>query len=197
MTFVAKLFSLHLDLQNFDGLFEILANHTVNMEKRAYQCIKFLVLLFSNCETALNILKRNRDVKQKWRHAVAWLNDCLHFSTISYQQYNNINWTSANQGDSGSYALERSNSATFVLAKAEAMLADEDLANDSESVDMGIDGEECDEQSPPNETEMEGPLSNNLSQLAIEHDDGAMISDNSCQPNVSSNDTTNANDSSN
>lgn len=169
------------------------------MEKRAYQCIKFLVHLFSNCETALNILKRNREVKQKWRHALAWLNECLNLATIPYQQYNNINWTAPpNQGDSGSYALERSNSATLVLAKAEEMLAEEDLANDSENVDMSLEAEECDEQSPPNETELEGPLiiSNNLSQLAIEHDDGVMISDNFSQPNDSSNSITNANDSS-
>lgn len=167
------------------------------MEKRAYQCIKFLVHLFDNCETALNILKSNREIKQKWRHALVWLNECLSFPTVSYQQYNNINWTSANQGDSGSYALERSNSATLVLAKAEEILTEEDLANDSENVDMGLDDEECGEQSPLNEIELEGPLSNNLSQLVIEHDDGAMISDTSCQTIVSSNIPTNANDSSN
>lgn len=208
------------DEQNFDGLFEILTNHTVHMEKRAYQCIKYLVYLFENCEVALMVLKRNQGVKQKWLHALAWLNESLNYATVSYQPYNSINWTAAHQGESGSYALERSNSATLVLAKAEEILSEEDFVVDSQSVGMAAgddndndddddkdDGGDCvecvDQQlarracpSPSNETEPEGPLSNHFSQLSIEHDDGVVVNT-SCQPNEFPNVHANVNDSPN
>ena len=209
-----------IDEQNFDGLFEILTNHTVHMEKRAYQCIKYLVYLFENCEVALMVLKRNQGVKQKWLHALAWINESLNYATVSYQPYNSINWTAAHQGESGSYALERSNSATLVLAKAEEILSEEDFVVDSQSVGMAAgddndndddddkdDGGDCvecvDQQlarracpSPSNETEPEGPLSNHFSQLSIEHDDGVVVNT-SCQPNVFPNVHANVNDSPN
>jgi len=46
-------------------------------QKRAYQCIKCLVKLFTKCDVALNELKRDPEIRRNWQLAVEWLQDEL------------------------------------------------------------------------------------------------------------------------
>lgn len=60
-----------------DGLFETIERSKSNYEKLAYQCIKFMVTLFSKCNSAQHILYASGDLKQKWSSAVEWLHEEL------------------------------------------------------------------------------------------------------------------------
>lgn len=143
----------------------------MHLEKRAYQCIKFLVHLFNTCEAALLILKSSREFKQKWAMAVSWLNECLNYSSMSSQQFNhsNFNWTS--NESTNNYALERSNSAALTLSNAEGILNKEDLASEGEMDDnIGDQGDQNCE--PPSEdydeTNVETEITSNMGKMAIE-----------------------------
>jgi len=56
-----------------DGLFDIILHSKNHYHKRAYQCIKCLVALFSSCPVAHQILLEIPDLKRKWTTAVDWL----------------------------------------------------------------------------------------------------------------------------
>lgn len=60
-----------------DGLFDIIQRSKNHYHKRAYQCIKCLVALFSSCPTAHQILLTNVEFKRKWSAAVDWLHEEL------------------------------------------------------------------------------------------------------------------------
>lgn len=60
-----------------DGLFDIIQRSKNHYHKRAYQCIKCLVALFSSCPAAHQILLSSVDFKRKWTAAVDWLHEEL------------------------------------------------------------------------------------------------------------------------
>ncbi|XP_062941292.1 probable ubiquitin carboxyl-terminal hydrolase FAF-X isoform X3 [Cynocephalus volans] len=102
-----------------DGLFDTIQN-SMNNQKRAYQCIKCMVALFSNCSVAYQILQGNGDVKRRWTWAVEWLGDELErrpYTGNPQYTYNNCSPVQSNETSNG-YFLERSHSARMTLAKA-------------------------------------------------------------------------------
>lgn len=60
-----------------DGLFDIIQRSKNHYHKRAYQCIKCLVALFTTCPTAHQILLANAEFRRKWTAAVDWLHEEL------------------------------------------------------------------------------------------------------------------------
>ncbi|KAI2802763.1 putative ubiquitin carboxyl-terminal hydrolase FAF-X [Blomia tropicalis] len=129
------------DNPNWEGLFDLMQNHTDHPEKRVYQCIKFLSNLFIENIKASSILNESNDLKLKWKNATMWLRKSLNYPSStpsSYFQYNNNpsnnnntnNWSTAasamSNETSNSYVLERSNSAAFTLNRAEELLVCEE-----------------------------------------------------------------------
>ncbi|KAI2660738.1 putative ubiquitin carboxyl-terminal hydrolase FAF-X [Labeo rohita] len=104
-----------------DGLFDTIQRSKNHYQKRAYQCIKCMVALFSNCQVAYQILQSNGDLKRKWTWAVEWLGDELERRPYTGNtQYTYNNWSPPVQSNetSNGYFLERSHSARMTLAKA-------------------------------------------------------------------------------
>ncbi|XP_057352255.1 probable ubiquitin carboxyl-terminal hydrolase FAF-X isoform X2 [Manis pentadactyla] len=105
-----------------DGLFIIIHCSKNHYQKRAYQCIKCVVALFSSCPVAYQILKGNGDLIRKWICAVEWL--ACELEKIPYTgnpQCSDNNWSSPVQSSktsSRSYLLRRSHSARMTLEKA-------------------------------------------------------------------------------
>lgn len=104
-----------------DGLFDTIQRSKNHYQKRAYQCIKCMVALFTNCSVAYQILQSNGDLKRKWTWAVEWLGDELERRPYTGNpQYSYNNWSPPIQSNetSNGYFLERSHSARMTLAKA-------------------------------------------------------------------------------
>uniref|UniRef100_A0A4W3IDV3 ubiquitinyl hydrolase 1 n=1 Tax=Callorhinchus milii TaxID=7868 RepID=A0A4W3IDV3_CALMI len=104
-----------------DGLFDTIQRSKNHYQKRAYQCIKCMVALFSSCPVAYQILQSNGDLKRKWTWAVEWLGDELERRPYAGNpQYTYNNWSPPVQSNetSNGYFLERSHSARMTLAKA-------------------------------------------------------------------------------
>ncbi|XP_045395018.1 probable ubiquitin carboxyl-terminal hydrolase FAF-X isoform X1 [Lemur catta] len=124
-----------------DGLFDTIQRSKNHYQKRAYQCIKCMVALFSSCPVAYQILQGNGDLKRKWTWAVEWLGDELERRPYTGNpQYTYNNWSSPVQSNetSNGYFLERSQSARMTLAKAcelcpEEELDDQDAPDEHES----------------------------------------------------------------
>lgn len=119
-----------------EGLFETIQRSKNHYQKRAYQCIKCIVQLFSKCRSAHQLLYQNTDLRRKWIHAVDWLQDELDkrpYSTSAppyTHAYNN--WsppTQSNESTNG-YFLERSNSAKKILERAFELCPDEEEVED-------------------------------------------------------------------
>lgn len=113
-----------------EGLFDIIQKSKSHYQKRAYQCIKLLVALFSQCEAAKNVLDESEDIKRKWSWAVEWLNDELERNRGPYPgsgQFSYNNWSPpAQSNETGNgYFLERSHSARLTLEKACELLPEE------------------------------------------------------------------------
>merc|ERR1719209_1773863 len=96
------------DHSSRDGLFETIQRSKNHYQKRAYQCIKMLVALFSQCAAARNMLEGAGDLKRKWTWAVEWLHDELERGGGHRAPY--ANTASSNETANG-YFLERSHSA--------------------------------------------------------------------------------------
>lgn len=60
-----------------EGLFEIIQRAKNHYQKRAYQCIKCLVTLFTKCSSAHNMLNTTLEFRRKWALSVEWLQDEL------------------------------------------------------------------------------------------------------------------------
>ncbi|XP_076872060.1 LOW QUALITY PROTEIN: ubiquitin carboxyl-terminal hydrolase 9X-like [Brachyhypopomus gauderio] len=120
-----------------DGLFDTIQRSKNHYQKRAYQCIKCMVTLFSNCSVAYQILQSNGDLKRKWAWAVEWLGDELERRPYTGNpQYSYNNWSPPVQSNetSNGYFLERSHSARMTLAKA-CELCPEEEPDDQEAPD--------------------------------------------------------------
>ena len=133
-----------------EGLFDIIHKSKSHHQKRAYQCIKLLVALFSQCEVAKNLLDESEDIKAKWGWAVNWLNEELergkvfsyfflfrsittlffligrgHYPGSGQFSYNNWSPPAQSNETANGYFLERSHSARLTLEKACELLPDE------------------------------------------------------------------------
>ncbi|XP_066267004.1 ubiquitin carboxyl-terminal hydrolase 9X-like isoform X4 [Branchiostoma lanceolatum] len=120
-----------------DGLFDTIQRSKNHYQKRAYQCIKFMVALFSSCMPAQQMLQSNGDLKRKWTWAVEWLGDELERRPYSANtQYTYNNWSPPAQSNetSNGYFLERSHSARLTLSKA-CELCPEEEPEEQEVVD--------------------------------------------------------------
>ncbi|XP_026291782.1 probable ubiquitin carboxyl-terminal hydrolase FAF-X isoform X3 [Frankliniella occidentalis] len=113
-----------------DGLFTTIQRNKSQYQKRSYQCIKCLVVLFSKCEVAMNELKKSTDLRRKWALAVEWLQEELNRRPYApNSQYSYKNWsppTHSNESTNG-FFLERSNSASMTLERAIAICPVEDV----------------------------------------------------------------------
>ncbi|XP_063491520.1 ubiquitin carboxyl-terminal hydrolase 9Y isoform X5 [Symphalangus syndactylus] len=112
-----------------DGLFDTIQHSKNHYQKRAYQCIKCMVALFSSCPVAYQILQGNGDLKRKWTWAVEWLGDELERRPYTgNSQYTYNNWSPPVQSNetSNGYFLERSHSARMILAKASELCPEEE-----------------------------------------------------------------------
>ncbi|CAG5097169.1 Similar to Usp9x: Probable ubiquitin carboxyl-terminal hydrolase FAF-X (Mus musculus) [Cotesia congregata] len=114
-----------------EGLFETIIKSKNHYQKRAYQCIKCMVQLFSKCRTAHHLLYQNLELKRKWNHAIDWLQEELekrpYTSAPPYTHAYN-NWsppTQSNESTNG-YFLERSNSAKKTLERAFELCPEEE-----------------------------------------------------------------------
>ncbi|KAK7089931.1 ubiquitin carboxyl-terminal hydrolase 9X-like isoform X2 [Littorina saxatilis] len=143
-----------------DGLFDTIQRSKNHYQKRAYQCIKMMVSLFTLCAPAATMLQTNGDLKRKWTWAVYWLNDELERVSVDKNpdsnqrerdsrqcerpyaantQYAYNNWSPPAQSNetSNGYFLERSSSAKLTLNKAFELCPDEE----QEEVEAGEENE--------------------------------------------------------
>ena len=117
-------------LVSVSGLFDTISRSKSHYQKRAYQCIKLLVALFSQCPLAKQLLETSPDIKRKWSWAVEWLNEELERGRGPYHgsgQFSYSNWSPPAQSNetANGYFLERSHSARLTLQKACELLPDE------------------------------------------------------------------------
>uniref|UniRef100_A0A4W5PNF5 ubiquitinyl hydrolase 1 n=1 Tax=Hucho hucho TaxID=62062 RepID=A0A4W5PNF5_9TELE len=132
-----------------DGLFDTIQRSKNHYQKRAYQCIKCMVALFSSCSVAYQILQSNGDLKRKWTWAVEWLGDELERRPYTGNpQYTYNNWSPPVQSNetSNGYFLERSHSARMTLAKACELCPEEEPDDQEASEDQDT--------SPPEDTSL-------------------------------------------
>jgi hypothetical protein len=118
-----------------EGIFDTIIRNKSHYQKRAYQCIKCLVNLFSNCAIAHNLLKSTPEFKSKWETAIAWLQEELDrrpFGTTG----NQYNWSppAPSNDSSNGYYLERSQSARITLTKAARLIPPDEKTDDVEEV---------------------------------------------------------------
>lgn len=117
-----------------EGLLDIIQRNKLNYQKRAYQCIKCLVQLFSRSLVALNMLRNTIQLRRQWTHAVEWLQDELDRHRGSGGQYNYNSWSPPAQSNdsTNSFVLERSQSAKNILQMAFEICPDDDHGDSSE-----------------------------------------------------------------
>lgn len=111
-----------------EGLFDTIQRNKSHYQKRAYQCIKCLVNLFSSCRIAYEIMLSNIDFKSKWAASVAWLHEELERRPFAAGSQYTYNWSPPSQSNetSNGYYLERSQSARLTLTKAVDLVPDEE-----------------------------------------------------------------------
>lgn len=133
-----------------EGLFDTIQRSKNHYQKRAYQCIKFMVTLFCSCPLAHQILMTAQDLRRKWTWAVEWLNDELErrpYTGGTSYTYNNWSPPAQSNETSNGYFLERSHSARLTLAKACELCPEEDQEEPEGDVE-GENGTSADEASP-------------------------------------------------
>ncbi|KAL1140578.1 hypothetical protein AAG570_000508 [Ranatra chinensis] len=112
-----------------EGLFDTIQRSKNHYQKRAYQCIKCLVALFSQCRQALQLLISNAEFKRKWTHAIEWLQDELDrrpYGTNTQYSFNNWSPPAQSNESSNGFFLERSSSARKTLERACELCPDDD-----------------------------------------------------------------------
>lgn len=114
-----------------DGLLDTIQRSKSHYHKRAYQCVKFLVSLFTNCQLAYQTVIDTSDFKSKWAASVEWLNDELErrpYGTSNAYTYNNWSPPAQSNETSNGVFLERSQSARLTLQKAFEFVPEEEQA---------------------------------------------------------------------
>lgn len=135
-----------------DGLLETISRSKTHYQKRAYQCIKCMVALFSKCRAAQVMLHNHADLRRQWHQAVMWLQDELDRRYQSNSQYSYNTWSSPTQSNESSngYFLERSNSARKTLELAIELLPEpereeEEGSEEQESQEEGAEASQGEE----------------------------------------------------
>lgn len=118
-----------------EGIFDTIIRNKSHYQKRAYQCIKCLVTLFTSCNVAHQLLKSTPEFKSKWEAALAWLQEELDrrpFGSTGNQY--NYNWSppAPSNDSSNGYYLERSQSARLTLSKAVLLIPEEEKTDGEE-----------------------------------------------------------------
>ena len=129
------------DHSSRDGLFETIQRSKNHYQKRAYQCIKMLVSLFSQCQAARHIMESAGDLKRRWTWSVEWLHDELERGAGAGGPGHRAPYASSagsNETANG-YFLERSHSARLTLEKACELLPDDDNEGEAASNDTSSD----------------------------------------------------------
>ncbi|KAK3714003.1 hypothetical protein RRG08_009701 [Elysia crispata] len=128
-----------------EGLFDTIHRSKNHYQKRAYQCIKLMVALFTHCAPAAAMLQTNGDIKHKWTLAIEWLNDEMerrpYSGNAQYTTYNNWSPPAQSNETSNGYFLERSQSARMTLNKAFELCPD----NEQEETEIVEDQGELDQ----------------------------------------------------
>ncbi|CAG9840067.1 unnamed protein product [Diabrotica balteata] len=130
-----------------EGLLETIVRAKNHYQKRAYQCIKCMVALFSRSAAAQAMLLRQAEVRRSWTSAVAWLQDELERKYPPNAQYSYNTWSPPAQSNESSngYFLERSNSARKTLEKALELMPETEREEEVEETHSQ------EEPSPPSE----------------------------------------------
>lgn len=124
-----------------EGLLDTIARSKNHYQKRAYQCIKCMVALFSKIRVAHVMLHNHSDLRRQWAAAVAWLQDELerrHPSNTQFTSYNTWSPPAQSNENCNGYFLERSNSARKTLERAMELMPEtereeEDVSEEQES----------------------------------------------------------------
>ena len=114
------------DHSSRDGLFETIQRSKNHYQKRAYQCIKMLVSLFSQCGAARSIMESAGDLKRRWTWSVEWLHDELERGGGGTGHRTPYTSTAGSNETANGYFLERSQSARQTLEKACELLPDDE-----------------------------------------------------------------------
>ncbi|XP_039296311.1 LOW QUALITY PROTEIN: probable ubiquitin carboxyl-terminal hydrolase FAF-X [Nilaparvata lugens] len=109
-----------------EGLFDTILRAKNHYQKRAYQCIKCLVSLFTKCRVAFQMLQGNDELKRKWGLAVEWLQDELDRRPYVSSGYSNWSPPAQSNETTNGYFLERSGSARKTLELACELCPDEE-----------------------------------------------------------------------
>ncbi|XP_055592891.1 probable ubiquitin carboxyl-terminal hydrolase FAF isoform X2 [Uranotaenia lowii] len=117
-----------------EGLLDIIQRNKINYQKRAYQCIKCLVRLFTQSQVALNMLQNTVQLARQWADAVEWLQDELdrHRGTSGHYNYNSWSPPTQSNDNTNSFVLERSQSAKNILQMAFDLCPEEDQEDPNE-----------------------------------------------------------------
>nr|CAD7574966.1 unnamed protein product [Timema californicum] len=124
-----------------EGLFDTVQRSKNHYQKRAYQCIKCMVALFSKCRAAHQMLHSNAEIKRKWMVARPYAPNA---------QYSYNNWSppaQSNESTNG-YFLERSSSARKTLERA-CELCPEEEPEVEELLEEGEGSQPEEQQAPP------------------------------------------------
>ncbi|XP_022918953.1 ubiquitin carboxyl-terminal hydrolase 9X [Onthophagus taurus] len=118
-----------------EGLLETIARSKNHYQKRAYQCIKCMVALFSKCRAALAMLHGHSDLRNQWAQAVTWLQEELLKRYPAPSQYSYNTWSPPAQSNESSngFFLERSNSAKNTLDRALELIPETEREDDDVS----------------------------------------------------------------
>ncbi|XP_008200473.2 probable ubiquitin carboxyl-terminal hydrolase FAF-X isoform X3 [Tribolium castaneum] len=138
-----------------EGLLETIVRAKNHYQKRAYQCIKCMVALFSKCQAARIMLNNQADLRRTWTASVAWLQDELERKYPASTQYAYSTWSPPAQSNDSSngYFLERSNSARKTLERALELMPDlereeEDVSEEQESQEEVVETAQSEEAKP-------------------------------------------------
>ncbi|KAH1013809.1 hypothetical protein HUJ04_002748 [Dendroctonus ponderosae] len=120
-----------------EGILETIVRAKSHYQKRAYQCIKCLVALFTKCHLAQNVLLSHVDIRRSWISAITWLQDELDRKYPQNSQYAYNTWsppTASNENSNG-YNLERSNTAKKTLERALELIPNVEQVEDEGAED--------------------------------------------------------------
>ncbi|XP_043240414.1 probable ubiquitin carboxyl-terminal hydrolase FAF-X isoform X2 [Amphibalanus amphitrite] len=110
-----------------EGLFDTIQRFKNHYQKRAYQCIKCLVELFSRSPVGQRVLHASPEFRRKWYEAVDWLKEELDRRPFQSTPQYGYTWSPPTQSNetSNGYFLERSHSALMCLEKADELCPEE------------------------------------------------------------------------
>lgn len=126
-----------------EGLLDTITRSKNHYQKRAYQCVKCMVTLFTKSRHALAMLHSHSDVRRQWAQAVSWLQDELEKRYTATSQYSYNTWSPPPQSNDNSngYFLERSNSARKTLERAMELMPESEREEEEINEDQEVQEE--------------------------------------------------------